>query len=519
MAALCGRDAAAAERPRPTARLGEPSETDWQAADRPRRRRPRRHLHAGRHATPRSRSRRSRRASTCCARSRWPTPSPRPRRWSRPPSGPRRAGVRSMVGLQLPPGARRSRWPGSWSPRAGSARSGTCARSTCRTGSSTRSSRWSGGCSRTRPAPARSATSARTSSTWRSSSPASGSPGCPALTETFVKERPLPDGVQRACPRPGGSERGPVTVDDAALFIGALRRRARSASFEATRFATGRKNAMRIEVNGSRGQSLAFDFESMNELSFYDGTEDAATAGFRRILVTEPDAPVRRRLVAARPRARLRAHLHPRGRRPRDATSPRAATRGRRSPTGCRCSGCSPPSRRSRRETRQRLAARPIIDRGGTRMARPITLFTGQWADLPFEEVCRLASRVGLRRPRDRLLGRPLRGRQGRSSDDALRRAAAATCSPSTASSVYAISNHLVGQAVCDDPIDERHQGILPARDLGRRRPRGRAAAGRRGDEGHRAGRGQARRRHRRRLHRLVDLEDRRDVPAGARRR
>ena len=38
-------------------------------------------------------------------------------------------------------------------------------------------------------------------------------------------------------------------------------------------------------------------------------------------------------------------------------------------------------------------------------MARPITLFTGQWADLPFEEVARLASGLGLRRPGDRLLG------------------------------------------------------------------------------------------------------------------
>jgi predicted dehydrogenase len=47
---------------------------------------------------------------------------------------------------------------------------------------------------------------------------------------------------------------------------------------------------MRIEVNGSRG-SLAFEFESMNELSFYDGTEDSETAGFRRILVTEPSHP------------------------------------------------------------------------------------------------------------------------------------------------------------------------------------------------------------------------------------
>ena len=42
-------------------------------------------------------------------------------------------------------------------------------------------------------------------------------------------------------------------------------------SFEATRFASGRKNAIRLEINGSDG-SLAFDFESMNELHVYDAT-------------------------------------------------------------------------------------------------------------------------------------------------------------------------------------------------------------------------------------------------------
>jgi predicted dehydrogenase len=59
---------------------------------------------------------------------------------------------------------------------------------------------------------------------------------------------------------------------------------------EATRFATGRKNALRIEVNGARG-SLAFDFEDMNVLQFYDATEGSETAGFHRILATEPDHP------------------------------------------------------------------------------------------------------------------------------------------------------------------------------------------------------------------------------------
>jgi predicted dehydrogenase len=78
-------------------------------------------------------------------------------------------------------------------------------------------------------------------------------------------------------------------VDDAALFLGRFAGGA-VASFEATRFATGRKNALRLEVNGSAG-SLAFDFESMNELAFFDGVEDPETAGFRRILVTEPTHP------------------------------------------------------------------------------------------------------------------------------------------------------------------------------------------------------------------------------------
>jgi len=111
--------------------------------------------------------------------------------------------------------------------------------------------------------------------------------------ETFVKERPL------ATSPSGGSlgdssgtvstERGPVTVDDAASFLATFRSGAMGV-FEATRFATGRKNAIRIEVNGSLG-SLAFDFEDMNVLEYFDARERADVAGFRRILATEPSHP------------------------------------------------------------------------------------------------------------------------------------------------------------------------------------------------------------------------------------
>jgi predicted dehydrogenase len=118
-----------------------------------------------------------------------------------------------------------------------------------------------------------------------------------AATATFVPERPLaqaPGGTAEApggtAEAPGGSPRsGPVTVDDAAIFTGRLPSGA-LASFEATRFATGHKNELRIELNGDRG-SLAFDLERLNELQFYDRGDETAEAGFRRISVTEPGHP------------------------------------------------------------------------------------------------------------------------------------------------------------------------------------------------------------------------------------
>jgi predicted dehydrogenase len=56
-------------------------------------------------------------------------------------------------------------------------------------------------------------------------------------------------------------------------------------TIEATRFAAGRKNAFRWEVNGANG-SIAFDLERPNELQVSEGGE-----GFRTLLVTQPDHP------------------------------------------------------------------------------------------------------------------------------------------------------------------------------------------------------------------------------------
>jgi predicted dehydrogenase len=104
--------------------------------------------------------------------------------------------------------------------------------------------------------------------------------GVSALTETFVRERPLPG---------GGGARGPVTVDDAALFIarfggGAL------GSFEATRLAAGHTEGLAVELNGELG-SVVWELGALNELRLFDATEEPATQGFRRIQVTRAEHP------------------------------------------------------------------------------------------------------------------------------------------------------------------------------------------------------------------------------------
>ncbi|MFC3298067.1 Gfo/Idh/MocA family oxidoreductase [Arthrobacter agilis] len=114
--------------------------------------------------------------------------------------------------------------------------------------------------------------------------------GVSGLLNTFVHERPL-SGARSGLGGSGAADSGmgQVTVDDAAIFSARFDGGAIGA-FEATRFALGRKNSMRLEVNGTLG-SLAFDFEHMNSLEFYDGTQPQETAGFSTINVTEPVHP------------------------------------------------------------------------------------------------------------------------------------------------------------------------------------------------------------------------------------
>jgi predicted dehydrogenase len=109
-----------------------------------------------------------------------------------------------------------------------------------------------------------------------------------AIEHTFIEERALLDGAAGGEIAGAGAgtsgATGPSTVDDAVMFLSRLSGGG-LASFEATRLATGYHNANRFEIHGDRG-ALRFDFERMNELSFYDLSVDPAVQGWTTIDVT-----------------------------------------------------------------------------------------------------------------------------------------------------------------------------------------------------------------------------------------
>ena len=108
-----------------------------------------------------------------------------------------------------------------------------------------------------------------------------------ALTTTFIKERPLPGAGAATFSAGSGeaTEMGEVTVDDAAFMLAEFENGA-IGSFEASRFAPGRKNFNYFEIYGSKG-SIVFNLERMNELQLFQRDDPAFAQGFRTILATE----------------------------------------------------------------------------------------------------------------------------------------------------------------------------------------------------------------------------------------
>jgi len=90
-------------------------------------------------------------------------------------------------------------------------------------------------------------------------------------------------------------------------------------------------------------------------------------------------------------------------------------------------------------------------------MSRPVTLFTGQWADLPFETVCMKASEFGYDGLELACWGDHFEVNKATDEYCESRR----KILKKYGLKVFAVSSHLVGQAVADR-IDERHKGILP---------------------------------------------------------
>ena len=99
------------------------------------------------------------------------------------------------------------------------------------------------------------------------------------MTRTFIEERPWDDGTM-----------GKVDVDDAFTALlefdnGAI------GTVEASRFAAGRKNGQRLEINAEKA-SIVFNLERLNELEiFWVGDEPEEAQGFRNVLVSEPTHP------------------------------------------------------------------------------------------------------------------------------------------------------------------------------------------------------------------------------------
>jgi sugar phosphate isomerase/epimerase len=104
-------------------------------------------------------------------------------------------------------------------------------------------------------------------------------------------------------------------------------------------------------------------------------------------------------------------------------------------------------------------------------VSRPVTLFTGQWADLSLEELLKKVSAWGFDGVELACWGDHFEVDKALEDESYLK--AKRDLLEQYGMQCFAVSTHLVGQCVCDDPIDERHKGILPARLWGDGDPEG----------------------------------------------
>jgi sugar phosphate isomerase/epimerase len=104
-------------------------------------------------------------------------------------------------------------------------------------------------------------------------------------------------------------------------------------------------------------------------------------------------------------------------------------------------------------------------------MPRPITLFTGQWADLPLEALAKKTSAWGFDGLELACWGDHFDVDKALEKDAYLKEKRDVLAKHNL--KCFAISTHLVGQCVCDDPIDDRHKSILSPQLWGDGKPEG----------------------------------------------
>lgn len=100
------------------------------------------------------------------------------------------------------------------------------------------------------------------------------------MTEIFITERPVQD-------QPGKTKK--VKIDDACTFLARFANGS-NGTFEATRYARGRKNKNSFEINGEKG-SIYFDLEDMHQLQYFSHDDPVHLQGWRTILVTAFEHP------------------------------------------------------------------------------------------------------------------------------------------------------------------------------------------------------------------------------------
>lgn len=111
--------------------------------------------------------------------------------------------------------------------------------------------------------------------------------------ETFIKKRVVPDsdvGAWGAKKGKGKKVYDEVDVDDAVIYISRIKDKNTLASFEATRFAPGRRNYNAIEIYGSKG-SVLWNQEDMNVFHYFNRDDPPTLQGFRKVLATDMGHP------------------------------------------------------------------------------------------------------------------------------------------------------------------------------------------------------------------------------------